>query len=212
MERMMPSGTVVEVVLLSLPLLLALGAVWLGGWRVQDIAPLRNPWLLPGFALAAGAGLGLALLAAAPQVAEFAPEGIFAADAIWGASLAELMVREGLPSRYALGQLAAALLGSTGGVLATLGGLAALILLLDILRQERGLSLGRAAWVFTLLALAGALATYQLAHVGAWGLRRLSFWAFLVLLVAFQQWRQYRRCAFLRAALLRGARRRLAPG
>lgn len=201
-----------EALLMGLPAWLALGAAWLCGWRLRDMAWLGDARWAASLALAAGTALGLALVAASPHAREFAPHRIFAPDAMWAASLGELLGREAWPGPVAAARLLARLPGDVPGALAVLVGLMLLAGLAGLWARNRGLPAGRGVAALALLVLAGALGAHLLVHLGAWGVRRLSFWTFLVLLLAFQQWRWHRRWARLGWALRGMPRSELAPG
>lgn len=201
-----------EALLLGLPAWLALGAAWLSGWRLRDMAWLGDARWPASLALAAGMALGLALVAASPHAGEFAPGRIFAPEALWGASLGELLRGEAWPGTVAAKRLLAALPDNVPGALAVLVGLGLAAGLAGLWARRRGLPARRGVAALALLVLAGALGAHLLAHLGAWGVRRLGFWTFLVLLLAFQQWRWHRRWVRLGGALRDTRRAKLAPG
>jgi len=198
-----------ELLLLGLPAWLALGAAWLGGWRLRDVEWAGQGGWPAALSVAAGAGLGLALVAVGPMAAEFAPGRIFAPGAPWAMGLGEMLRGAAWPGAEALGRL---LPRDAAGVLAVLAGLACAAALAGLWARGRGLPGWRGVAALMLLVLAGALGAHLLAPLGAWGVRRLNFWTFLVLLLAFQQWRWHRRWTRLGMAVRALARPAPTPG
>lgn len=185
---------VLDVLAIGVAVLIVLAAVRLGSLQFALIAPhdAEAVPLLHSLGFAAGLAAAVVLLAAAPHAAEFFPHRLFAAQSIWDVTLGEFLSRHALPDRTTLGDAWAGLFGAGGAarmaaawisVAAVAAGLAVSF------RMWRGRLRLRAALSFLVLAAWTALIVNYAAHLIAWGLMQLGFWAFLLALLAFQRWR-----------------------
>jgi hypothetical protein len=185
---------VFDLLAIGVAVLIVLAAVRLGSLQFALVAPhdAEAVPLLHSLGFAAGLAAAIALLVAAPHAAEFSPHRLFASQSIWDVTLGEFLSRHALPGHATLGAAWDGLFGADGGarmaagwasVLAVAAGLAVSF------RMWRGRLRWRAALSFLVLAAWTALIVNYAAHLLAWGLMQLGFWAFLLALVAFQRWR-----------------------
>lgn len=183
-----------DVLAISVAVLIVLAAVRLGSLQYALIAPhdAEAVPLLHSLGFVAGLAAAFTLLLTAPHAAEFWPPRLFATQSIWNVTLGEFLSLYALPGR---GTLTAAWsgLGNGGGsgrlVAGWLAVLAAVAGLAVSMRMWRGLLRWRAALSFVVLATWTALIVNYAAHLLAWGLLQLGFWAFLLALLMFQHWR-----------------------
>lgn len=191
---------VFDLLAIGVAVLIVLAAVRLGSLQFALLAPhdAEAVPLLHSLGFAAGLAAAVALLVAAPHAAEFSPHRLFAAQSIWDVKLGEFLSRHALPGRATLGAAWDGLFGVGGslrmaaawaGVIALVAGLAVSF------RMWRGRLRLRAALSFLVLATWTALIVNYAAHLLAWGLIQLGYWAFLLALVAFQRWRYRPRSA-----------------
>jgi hypothetical protein len=189
---------VFDLLAIGVAVLIVLAAVRLGSLQFALIAPhdAEAVPLLHSLGFAAGLAAAFGLLVAAPHAAEFFPQRLFAPQSIWDVSLGAFLSRHALPGHGTLAAAWDGLSGAAGGaglaagwasVLAMAAGLAVSF------RMWRGRLRLRAALSFLVLAAWTALIVNYAAHLLAWGLMQLGFWAFLVLLLAFQRWRYHPR-------------------
>ena len=185
---------VIDVLAIGVAVLIVLAAVRLGSLQFALIAPhdAEAVPLLHSLGFATGLAAAVALLLTAPHAAEFSPQRLFAPQSIWDVPLGGFLSLYALPARSALiaawealggGGGSAAMAAGWVAVLATVAGLAASF------RMWRGGLRWRAALSFLVLAGWTALIANYAAHLAAWGLMQLGFWAFLLALFAFQRWR-----------------------
>ncbi|MGG5886847.1 hypothetical protein ACLF3G_06870 [Falsiroseomonas sp. HC035] len=172
------------------------------GWAAAHLARLGSTTLAPpdaeavpllALALAAGLALGVALLLAVPHGDSFRPARIFAPEGPWQIGLPVLLRDFGLPARATLDQALMVLRGGGPGALP--GGVALLLLTAAAvlaLRRWHGIAGLRALVALLLVATATALLLHYAAHLLAWMLALLNFWAFAIALFVFQRWRYAR--------------------
>jgi hypothetical protein len=177
-----------------LAMAIALGAMRLGAAQFNLLAP-ADAEAVPVFhmsAVTAGTIGGVALLLAAPHLDAFTPREIFAADSPWSVDLRVFLARYALPQEAAFTALASGLRGAGGWLIILLAwaSLAAWALgCVAALRFWRGWNRLRALLAFLSLAAWIALLIGYGAHLAAWAAAHLSFWIFLLLLLALQRWR-----------------------
>lgn len=177
-----------------LALAIALGAVRLGAAQFNLLAP-ADAEAVPIFhitAVLAGILGGAALLIAAPHLDAFAPRRIFAENSPWAVELQEFLASYALPRKAAFDSIAAGLRGDGAAPMIVMAWLAVAGILAGgfaALRFWRGRERLRALLAFASLASWIALLIGYVAHLAAWVAAHLSFWIFLLLLVALQRWR-----------------------
>jgi hypothetical protein len=183
-----------DLLAIGVAVLIVLAAVRLGSLQFALIAPhdAEAVPLLHSLGFAAGLAAAIALLIAAPHAVEFSPQRLFAPQSVWDVSLGAFLSHHALPGYATLGAAWGGLFGAAGGagmaagwgsVLAVAAGLAVSF------RMWRGRLRLRAALSFLVLAAWTALIVNYAAHLLAWGLMQLGFWAFLLVLLVFQRWR-----------------------
>lgn len=183
-----------DLLSIGIAVLIVLAAVRLGSLQFALIAPhdAEAVPLLHSLGFAAGLATAIALLLAAPHATEFAPHRLFAPQSIWDVPLGEFLSRDALPSHATLGAAWGGLFGAGGGVHVAAGWISVLALMAGLMlsfRMWSGRLRLRAALSFLVLAAWTALIVNYAAHLLAWGLMQLGFWAFLLALLAFQRWR-----------------------
>lgn len=183
-----------DLLAIGVAVLIVLAAVRLGSLQFALVAPhdAEAVPLLHTLGFAAGLAAAVALLVAAPHAAEFSPHRLFAPHSIWDATLGEFLARHALPGRSTLGAAWDGLFGGGGGALMAAAWASILAVATGLavsFRMWRGRLRLRAALSFLLLATWTALIVNYAAHLLAWGLTQLGFWAFLLALLAFQRWR-----------------------
>lgn len=177
-----------------LALLIALGAMRLGAAQFHLLAP-ADAEAVPVFhmsAVLAGLVCGLALLIATPHVEDFLPRRIFAENSPWSVDLREFLGLYALPQAESFATLAEGLRGEGRGVSIVAAWMAVAGILFGCfaaLRFWRGWNRLRALLAFASLAAWIALLIGYAAHLAAWVATHLSFWIFLLLLIALQRWR-----------------------
>jgi hypothetical protein len=147
--------------------------------------------LLHVSALAAGLGLGAALLLAVPHGEAFRLGRIFTLDSPWLVGLGGFLRLYALPGRETLAGLVAAM-RDPEGLEGAAGWVAALLLAgggFVALRWWQGRARLRAFVAFLMMAVLTALMLYYAVHLFAWLAAQLGFWIFLLLLLGFQRWR-----------------------
>jgi hypothetical protein len=184
-----------EVAVMGAAVMIVLAAVRLGSVQYRLIAPrdAEGVPLVHSLGFVSGLGAAVAMLLAAPHAADFLPHRLFARESSWDLTLIEFLRHHALPAPGTLLGALGGLVGTGGGSLVGAAWLAALATLAGLLvcfRKWRGLGRIRAMAGFALLALWSALILHYAVHLAAWGLTQLSFWGFLLALVAFQRWRQ----------------------
>jgi hypothetical protein len=185
---------IIDVLAIGVAVLIVLAAVRLGSLQFALIAPhdAEAVPLLHSLGFATGLAAAAALLLTAPHAAEFSPQRLFAPQSSWDVTLGGFLSLYALPARATL-VAAWKGLGGVGGSAGMAAGwvavLAAVAGLAVSFRMWRGRLRWRAALSFLVLAGWTALITNYAAHLAAWGLMQLSFWAFLLALLAFQRWR-----------------------
>lgn len=183
-----------------LAVLIALGAMRLGAAQFHLLAP-PDAEAVPIFHIAAvlaGLVCGTALLIAAPHVEDFLPRRIFAENSPWSVDLREFLANYALPRGEAFGTLAAGLRGEGRAATIIAGWLVVASILFGCfaaLRFWRGWTRLRALLAFASLAAWIAVLVGYAAHLAAWVATHLSFWIFLLLLIALQRWRHGRPAA-----------------
>ncbi|MBR0649434.1 hypothetical protein GXW78_07150 [Roseomonas terrae] len=183
-----------------LALAMALGATRLGAAQFNLLAP-GDAEAVPVFhmsAVLAGLLCGIALLIVAPHLDAFAPREIFAENSAWSVDLREFLARYALPQDTAFGTLADALRGRGDWLVIALAwaSVGAVVFgCLAALRFWRGWNRLRALLAFLSLTAWIALLIGYVAHLSAWVAAQLSFWIFLLLLIALQRWRHRSRVA-----------------
>lgn len=173
---------------------LAFGMLRLGSLQYGLVAPrdAEAVPLLPVLGVATGGAAGLALLLAMPHAAAFSPLGLFTTGSPWEVTLGGFLGRYALPQGATLLELGKAVAGRAGwpqvltAWAALLGLLAGPVL---AWRLWQGSDRARALGGFLLLALWTALILHYTAHLLAWVLAQLNFWAFGLGLLLFQRWR-----------------------
>lgn len=183
-----------------LALLIALGAMRLGAAQFHLLAP-ADAEAVPVFhmsGLVAGLVCGMALLVCSPHLAAFTPRQIFAEDSPWSIDLRQFLARYALPPAEAFDALGAGLRGDADWLIIASAWLAAASVLFGCfaaLRFWHGWTRMRALFAFLMLAGWIALLMGYVVHLAAWVAAHLSFWIFLLLLVALQRWRHGPRTA-----------------
>jgi hypothetical protein len=191
---------VLDAAAMLLALLIALGAMRLGAAQFHLLAP-ADAEAVPVFhmsALMAGLVCGFALLVASPHLDAFAPRQIFAADSPWSIDLRQFLASYALPPAAAFDALGNGLRGDAGWLLTAVAWLAVASILFGCfaaLRFWRGWTRLRALLAFLVLAAWIALLMGYIVNLAAWVAAHLSFWIFLLLLVALQRWRHGSRSA-----------------
>lgn len=177
-----------------LALAIALGAMRLGAAQFNLLAP-PDAEAVPVFhicAVFAGLVCGAALLVGAGHLDAFTPRQIFAEGSPWSVDLPSFLASYALPQGSAFAALAAGLRGdgSVPVVVAAWASAASIALgCIAALRFWRGWYRLRALLAFITLATWIALLIGYAAHLSAWIAANLSFWIFLLLLIALQRWR-----------------------
>jgi hypothetical protein len=184
-----------DVAVMGAAVMIVLAAVRLGSVQYKLIAPhdAEGVPLVHSLGFLSGLGAAVAMLLAAPHATDFLPQRLFARESSWNLTLLEFLRLHALPASDTLLGARRGLLGAGGGPLVGAAWLAALATsagLLVCLRKWRGAGRIRAMAGFALLALWTALIVHYAVHLVAWGLTQLGFWGFLLVLVAFQRWRQ----------------------
>ncbi len=185
---------VIDVLAIGVAVLIVLAAARLGSLQFALIAPhdAEAVPLLHSLGFATGLAAAIALLLTAPHAAEFSPQRLFAPQSIWDVTLGGFLSLYALPARSALiaawnalggGGSSAGMAAGWVAVLAAVAGLAVSV------RMWRGALRWRAVLSFLVLAGWTALIANYAAHLAAWGLMQLGFWAFLLALLVFQRWR-----------------------
>lgn len=183
-----------------LALLIALGAMRLGAAQFNLLAP-ADAEAVPIFhvsALMAGLICGAVLLICSPNLDAFTPRRIFAEDSPWAIDLKEFLTSYALPQAAALRTFRAGLRGEAGApvIMAAWTAVASILFgCFAALRFWRGWSRVRALLAFFSLAGWITLLLGYGVHLAAWVAAHLSFWIFLLLLVALQRWRHGPRSA-----------------
>lgn len=180
-----------------LALLIALGAMRLGAAQFHLLAP-ADAEAVPVFhiaAVVAGLACGMALLVASPHVQDFLPRYIFAQNSPWSVGLQDFLADHALPQAGSFTTLAAGLRGQGPGAVIVAAWLAVAGILFGgftALRFWRGWKRLRALLAFASLAAWITVLIGYTAHLAAWAVSHLSFWIFLLLLIALQRWRHGR--------------------
>ena len=177
-----------------LALLIALGAMRLGAAQFNLLAP-ADAEAVPVFhmsAVVAGLVCGVALLIGAPHIEAFLPREIFAETSPWSGDLQDFLGSYALPQRATFAAIADGLRGEGHWMIVAAAWTAVAGILLGCvaaLRFWRGWNRLRALLAFLSLTAWIALVLGYVAHLAAWVAAHLSFWIFLLLLVALQRWR-----------------------
>lgn len=183
-----------------LALLIALGAMRLGAAQFNLLAP-ADAEAVPVFhvsALMAGLICGTTLLICSPHLAAFAPRQIFAEGSPWAIDLKEFLTTYALPPAAAFRTFADGLRGDAGAlvIVAAWATVASIVAgCFAALRFWHGWSRVRALLAFFSLTGWIALLLGYGVHLAAWVVAHLSFWIFLLLLIALQRWRHGPRSA-----------------
>ncbi len=187
-------GWMFDAAAIGVAVAIVLAAMRLGTLQYTLLAPhdAEGVPLLSSLAFASGLTAAVAFVLAAPHAAEFSLHRIFAENSSWNVALGEFLARHALPGLATLAGAGQALIGAGGAAPVAavwLAALATMAGLLVCLRSWRGRPRWRAVMSFVLLAAWTALIAHYAIHLAAWGLMQLGFWAFLLLLLAFQRWR-----------------------
>ena len=183
-----------------LALLIALGAMRLGAAQFNLLAP-PDAEAVPVFhmsAVLAGLVCGVTLLICAPHLDAFAPRRIFAENSTWSIDLQEFLASYALPQAATFRTFGAGLRGDAGVLVIAAAWTAVASVIAGCfaaLRFWRGWTRLRALLAFLSLTTWIALLLGYGVHLAAWVAAHLSFWIFLLLLIALQRWRHSPRTA-----------------
>ena len=148
--------------------------------------------LLRLIAISGGLLIGILLVGSLAHLDDFRISRLYAENSPWKRSLSDLLLHETLPKAETIGRALACMRMAKPMDLAAIGYVGVALILLGIaaaMRLWRGVAALRAALAIMLLAGWTSVLLHGLVHLAAWGVTWLNFWAFGLILLAWQAWR-----------------------